>query len=149
MVRNFRFEEEGIALSGYPETPEQVDWLYGQGIRTVVSLHPVPPEVEARMKERGIEWRPFLVEDFGQGVPPGLADALAVLAERREGDAPTLVHCQGGGGRASTFYAALLVTQGLPVENAVVRLPALQKDAQRAFLHGFAAGLQTRKETRG
>ena len=57
MIKNFRFEEEGIALSGVPETPEAVDWLEEQGVRAVVSLHPVTPEVEARLAERGIAWR--------------------------------------------------------------------------------------------
>ena len=50
MIRNFRFEEPGrIARSGFPETAEAVDWLYDQGSRTVVSLHPVPEVARARM----------------------------------------------------------------------------------------------------
>lgn len=47
----------------------------------------------------------------------------------------------GGGGRAGTVYAAYLVWQGLPVEQALVRVPAVEKEVQRAFLHGFAAGI--------
>ena len=93
MVKNFRFEQEkAIALSGVPETPEMVDWLHEQGIRTVVSLHPVSPEVEARMAERGIAWRPLLITDFAQGVPPGLSEALEFVRGRSEEEPAALIH---------------------------------------------------------
>jgi hypothetical protein len=144
MVKNFRFEEEGIALSAFPETPEAVDWLYEQGIRTVISLHPVPPEAAARMQERGIEWKPFLIEDWADGVPGGIEALFDYLRTREESDPPALIHCQGGGGRAGTFYGAYLVSQGVTVEKILTRLPAVGKDVQRAFLHGFAAGWAAR-----
>lgn len=50
----------------------------------------------------------------------------------------------GGGGRAGTVYAAYLLAQGVPIENVLVRVPGLEKEVSRAFLHGFAAGLQVR-----
>jgi hypothetical protein len=93
MVKNFRYEEEGaVALSGVPETPEAVDWLYEQGIRTVISLHPVPPEVEARMRERGIEWHPFLISDFSRDVPPGLSEVLEFTRARAGTEPAALIH---------------------------------------------------------
>lgn len=93
MVRNFRYEEEGaVALSGLPETPEAVDWLYDQGIRAVVSLHPVPPEVQARMAERGIAWRPYLIADFAQSVPAGLRETLAFVRRAAEEEPAVLIH---------------------------------------------------------
>lgn len=48
----------------------------------------------------------------------------------------------GGGGRAGTAYAAYLITQGIPVEEVLARVPGVEKDAQRAFLYGFAAGIE-------
>jgi hypothetical protein len=93
MVKNFRFEEENaIALSGVPETPEAVDWLCEQGVRSVVSLHPVSPEVEARLRERGVAWRPYLINDFAQGVPPGLRETLDWIAQRAGEDPAVLIH---------------------------------------------------------
>ncbi len=93
MVKNFRFEEEGrVALSGVPETPETVDWLHDQGIRAVVSLHPVSPEVQARMEERGIEWHPFLIRDFASPLPEGLGATLDLIRRRSELDPAVLIH---------------------------------------------------------
>jgi len=56
VIKNFRFEEGAVALSGIPETSEAVDWLHEQGIRAVVSLHPVSEDARRRMDELGIEW---------------------------------------------------------------------------------------------
>lgn len=140
-MKNFRFEEPGrIARSGYPESAADIDWLYEQGIRTVVSLHPVPEEAQARMRERGIRWRPFILEDWSQGVPDGMEGVLHAVQEDAE-QAPVLIHCQGGGGRAGTFYAAYLISQqGLTADQAIEQVSGVERDVQKAFLRGFAAG---------
>jgi hypothetical protein len=93
MVKNFRYEQAGaVALSGVPETPEAVDWLHEQGIRTVVSLHPVSAEVQARLEEKGIAWRPFLIPDFAAGVPPGLRKLLQFVRTRAVEEPAALIH---------------------------------------------------------
>jgi hypothetical protein len=93
MVKNFRFEEEGVlALSGVPESPEAVDWLHEQGIRAVVSLHPVSDEVQRRMDELGIEWTPLYVEDFTRGVPADFADTLEFIHRRSPEGRSVLLH---------------------------------------------------------
>ncbi|MGV3722412.1 MAG: protein-tyrosine phosphatase family protein [Actinomycetota bacterium] len=143
MVKNFRFEQDGaVALSAFPESAEAVDWLYDQGIRTVISLHPVPEAAQRRMSERGIDWKLFLIDDWAEGVPEGIDELFDHLRSRGGDQPPALVHCQGGGGRAGTFYAAYLVSQGVSVAEAVARVPGDTRDVQKAFLHGFAAGLK-------
>lgn len=93
MVRNFRFVEPGrIALSGLPETAGDVDWLREQGIRSIVSLHPVPSAARARMQETGIVWRPFLIADFAEGTPAKFLDALEFVRRSAEADPAVLVH---------------------------------------------------------
>jgi protein-tyrosine phosphatase len=47
----------------------------------------------------------------------------------------------GGGGRAGTVYAAYLIRQGMAVDAAIRQAPGVTTDAQKAFLHGLAAGL--------
>ena len=51
----------------------------------------------------------------------------------------------GGGGRAGTVYAAYLISQGVPVADVLERVRGVEKDVQKAFLHGFAAGLAVQR----
>jgi hypothetical protein len=92
MLKNFRYPEKDIALSGFPETPEAADWLADQGIRTVVSLHPIPAEVAGRLAERGVAWRPFLIRGFAEGVPDGLVETLDFIRARAAADPAVLIH---------------------------------------------------------
>jgi atypical dual specificity phosphatase len=143
MVRNFEFMEPGeVAISAVPETAEMVDWLYEQGVRSVVSTHPVPEAAQERMHERGIAWCNFPIVDFAQGVPEGFSDVLAFIRKQRAEGSAVLIHCAGGGGRSRTMYAAHRMQEsGWSSERALAQVPGIEKDAQRAFLHGFAAGL--------
>jgi len=85
MVKNFRFVEPGeMALSGAPETPEQARWLREQGVRAVVSLHPVDEEVAAALREQGIAHLPYPVRDFSDPLPAELVDLAAFVAAHRE-----------------------------------------------------------------
>jgi protein-tyrosine phosphatase len=120
MVKNFRFEQPEIALSGFPQSAAEVDWLHDQGISSVVSLHPVPEEAQQRI------------------------DAVFEHLDQIEAGSPALIHCQGGGGRAGTFYAAYLISRGATVDEAIARVPGVTRDEQRAFIHGFAAGRQSK-----
>jgi hypothetical protein len=80
---NFRWLEAGrIAGSGLPERPEQVDWLYDQGVRAIVSFHPVPEVALARMRERGIEHLAFLIRDFTTPIAAPLASFLGFVNAR-------------------------------------------------------------------
>jgi protein tyrosine phosphatase (PTP) superfamily phosphohydrolase (DUF442 family) len=145
MVKNFRFEEEGkIARSGAPQTAAEVDWLKEQGIRAVVSLHPVPEEASARMAEVGIEWRPILTSDFRQGAPAGFVEALDFIGERAEKDPSVLIHCQGGGGRAGTAYASYLLRKGMAIDEVLKRVDGVEREDLKGFLQRFAAGLGQR-----
>jgi len=93
MVKNFRYEEPGrVALSGVPENPDAVDWLYEQGIRTVVSLHPVVESVQQRMAERGIAWEPFLITDFAQSMPGSLRALFERMQIRAAEEPAVLIH---------------------------------------------------------
>src|SRR4051794_6241583 len=100
MVKNFRFVEPGLALSAAPASAEEIDWLNGQGVRLIVSLHPIPDEVVNRMRELGIEWRPLLMTDFVGGPPSGFRETLDEVRQKTKQDPAALIHCSGGGGRA-------------------------------------------------
>jgi hypothetical protein len=93
MVKNFRYvDENAIALSGVPDSAAAVDWLFEQGIQAIVSLHPVSEEVEARLRERRIAWMPYLISDFGQGVPPGFGEVMEFIRYAAQEDPAVLIH---------------------------------------------------------
>jgi hypothetical protein len=92
MLKNFRHPERDIALSGVPETPAAADWLADQGIRTVVSLHPISGDVATRLAERGVAWRPFLIRGFTEALPEGLVETLDFIRARAAADPAVLIH---------------------------------------------------------
>ena len=116
MVKNFRYEEPGrVARSGAPQSAAEIDWLYEQGIRAVVSLHPVPAEAVNRMEELGIRWRPSLTPDFAEAAPDDFLSTLDFICRHADGEPAVLIHCQGGGGRspvAPTILNVRRVTEG-------------------------------------
>lgn len=144
MVRNFRVVAPGVALSGAPASVAEVDWLQQQGVRTVVSLHPVPAEVSARLSELGIRRIDLEMEDWVKGPPSGFLGALDEARARATREPLVLIHCSGGGGRAGTAYAAYCIRGGTPVEEAISGTPGVVREEQIAFLRGFAAGLSAR-----
>jgi len=85
VVANFRYVEPGhIALSGLPVTPDEAEWLHDQGIRSVVSLEPPPPEVIETFRELGIAWHDSVLGGFGDGSPDARALATRIAAEAEE-----------------------------------------------------------------
>lgn len=90
-VRNFRFVEPGLALSGRPEAPAEVDSLHAAGVRTVVSLVPLPEDVAERCDRLGIRRMPLIVNDW-LDVPAGFRSTLAGALRRIEEEPAALVH---------------------------------------------------------
>ena len=92
MVTNFRYvEADRIALSGVPLSVDEAEWLYDQGIRSLVSLEPPPPEVVAALRELGIAVHESFVSSFGPDEPDPAVMAK-LIAECAEGAAGVLVH---------------------------------------------------------
>ncbi len=128
-----------LAGSRYPD-PTDLDDLYSQGIRAIVSLeHYTEPEAIA-------EWR---MEHLNIGIPDFTAPSLAQLKRiisfieaMTEKFKPVLVHCRAGIGRTGTVAAAYLISQGQSVNSALrqvrARIPmAVQTDEQEHILHVF------------
>lgn len=77
---NFRWLETGrIAGSALPESAESIDALYAEGVRAVVSFHPLPDAARARCRERGIEPLAYPISGFTTSLPGPLAALFAAI----------------------------------------------------------------------
>ncbi len=144
MVANFRWIDEGvIAGSSRPSSAEEVQWLHEQGIRAIVSLHPVPEEVREEIERRGIAHKHLLVEDFGVPDEQEIDEFFEFVGEQAEKGNPCLVHCYAGVGRTGTMLALYLVSRGMDVQAAIDRLGGLEALRQRQLIFEFAGRRRT------
>lgn len=139
MLRNYVEVEEGrVAISAAPQTAADVNWMVSQGIQCLFSLHPVGDGARARLAELDLLWVECLVSDFSRELPPNFRQTVIAAVECISWKPKVLIHCQGGGGRSYSFYALTLLERHLPMAPA---LSQVEKEPQRAFVHGYAAAL--------
>ncbi|MFQ5810026.1 MAG: protein-tyrosine phosphatase family protein [Armatimonadota bacterium] len=140
VVDNFGWLEGGrIAGSGVPASADEVWWLHRQGIRAIVSLHPVSAAVEAEIELLRMEHKVLPVQDMGVPDDGQIDDFLQFVEEQLGQGNPCLVHCYAGIGRAGTMLALYLVSKGADPQEAIDRLGGLQSEPQKALIHEFAA----------
>lgn len=140
MVDNFGWLEGGrIAGSGVPASPDEVWWLHRQGIRAIVSLHPVSAAVEAEIELLRMEHKVLPVRDMGIPDDGQTEEFLQFVEEQLAQGHPCLVHCYAGIGRTGTMLALYLVSKRTPAQEAIDRLGGLQSEPQKALIHEFAA----------
>ena len=140
MVDNFGWLEGGrIGGCSLPTSPEQVQWLHGQGIRAVVTLHPVRLDVQEEIERLGMAHKILLVEDMGVPDDGQIEEFLEFVERHLKQGNPCVVHCYAGIGRTGTMLALYLVSRGVDSDGAIDRLGGLQSDAQKALIHDYAS----------
>ncbi|RSN67151.1 hypothetical protein D9Q81_09020 [Candidatus Korarchaeum cryptofilum] len=117
--RNFSFIDEFVAGSALISSKEEVEWLYANGFRTVISLVEPNEEVRESMEELGIENLLFPVEDFEAPPIEVLARIVEILRERGRRGERVLVHCFAGCGRTGTLLACYLISKGMRPDDAL------------------------------
>ncbi len=112
---NTRQVPEGYWLGGRPESAAEVEALYGRGVRFVVSIHALPAESRAAVRERGMG---HLNLWFGSRFPETEALLEALGAFRPE---EVFIHCTYGADRTGALAAFLLaVRHGMPMEEGLL-----------------------------
>ncbi len=118
--------EGELAGSGYPGPC--LDWLFNtQGIRAILSLHPLAPADHEKAQQLGIQVKTIAIPDFTAGSSDQREKALQIIDKFREKNLPTLVHCQGGLGRTGMLLALYLVQRkSVSPESAISQIRHLR-----------------------
>ena len=145
-----------IAISARPRggdwLEDEVEGWRKQDIQVVVSLLTSAEEKEFELqseaavsKVKGIQFIPYPVED--RGVPQSsvkFEDLVARLASEVQRGRNIAVHCRQGIGRSSLLSAAVLMSQGEELEDAVASISRArgvsvpETPEQREWLERFA-----------
>jgi len=92
MLKNFRWEEEGVALAGAPQTSDEAEWLARQGIAAIFSMAPAGDAAERRLQELGVRVGRYHTESVEALDPDSLAKLLLELNEERAAGSTVLIH---------------------------------------------------------
>lgn len=141
-------EKGSLAASGYPASRSQLEWLVGQGVKSILTLtrDPLPKE--------WVDGLPLKVghiplEDH---LPPDAASldkGATYVMERLSEDKTVLVHCLAGEGRTGCVLAAyLILTRKIEGDEAISILRAIKPSfveyRQEAAVRDFAEEVKRR-----
>ncbi|MCK4590722.1 MAG: dual specificity protein phosphatase family protein [Candidatus Latescibacteria bacterium] len=137
----FKWIKKGrIAGSAKPVEKPDIDGLYRQGIRAVVSLEGLSSELSLALKQKGVEHLVLPVEDGGVPTPQQAKKFLKFTEEQiKKKHKPVLVHCAAGLGRTGLMLALYLVNKGVDAKQAIDRIGTSENAAQREFVLQFAS----------
>lgn len=117
---NLRQLSENVFVAGQPDT-EQLRCLADQGYTTVINSRTAKEMSQLGLDEAqaathlGLR---YLAAPIGAGSQFSLAELNHLQAAIDQAGGPVLMHCRSGR-RSSRLYAALLVAQGLPLDQAI------------------------------
>jgi len=126
-----------LAVGSLPRTREDVERLKREGIRAVLSLHPVSFLTAEVIRDAGMAHRTEEVEDFSV---PSLEQMDSLRADMdcwAEQGLPIYVHCYAGIGRSRTVAAAWLSLRQDSVEEAFERVGLPQTARQILFVEEY------------
>ncbi|BCW99790.1 MAG: hypothetical protein KatS3mg024_2617 [Armatimonadota bacterium] len=126
-----------LAVGSLPRTREDVERLIREGIRAVLSLHPVAFLTAEAIRDAGMAHRTEEVEDFS--VPSveqmdSMREDMDAWADQR---LPIYVHCYAGIGRSRTVAAAWLSLRQDSLEEAFERVGLPQTARQKQFVEEY------------
>ncbi len=112
-------EKDRLAGSGYPASRSQLEWLQGQGIKTILTLteNPLPAQW---LDGLGFEVRHIPMKDHQVPDAASLEEAATFIRDKVKNDKATLVHCLAGEGRTGCVLAAYLIKdKGVAADEAI------------------------------
>lgn len=142
MIHNFRWFEEGVmAGCRVPAFTNEIDWLFKQGVRAILSLHPLEPDIRSEILKREFDYRTCYLDDYGIPNDEDLKIILDFYDAMKKAQKPLLIHCGAGCGRTGTIGAAILIRNGQSPEKALQKVWGVETKAQEDFLFHLAKKL--------
>jgi atypical dual specificity phosphatase len=112
-------EKDRLAGSGYPASRNQLEWLRGQGIKSILTL------TETSIPSRWLDGLAFDVrhipmKDHQAPDAASLEEATTFVQDSVKNGKTTLVHCLAGEGRTGCVLAAYMIKErGVDADEAI------------------------------
>jgi atypical dual specificity phosphatase len=138
---NFRWISTGqLAGSARLTDAAQVDWLYGEGVRGVVSTIDLPTEVVAAIRAHAMDHLVIHVPDYGVPTDAQVESYLGFVERLTQSQQAVLVHCAYGVGRTGTLAVLWLLHKGVDAQTALDRV-GVESRSQVQFVYRWAERL--------
>jgi atypical dual specificity phosphatase len=152
-------EPDVLAASGIPIGEYDIQMLYGQGIRAIVTLTEQPLTIQRGitlelLHKLGISTLHVAVVDQHPPTEQQVQQVHEFIEDMRAQNKPVFIHCHAGIGRTGTMLHAYYLAAGLSLEDAKQKVKSGRRssaflmltDLQQAFLKDLA-GKNTVKRT--
>ena len=145
-------ETDVLAASGLPTEPDDLQALYDQGIRAIITLTERPligrnNVTDAMFAQIGLEALHAPIDDHhAPDDPQFVVQVTQYIEQKRAENKPVLIHCAAGIGRTGTMLHAYYLEMGYSLEEAKAKILKMRPmssyimlhDRQQAFLEVYA-----------
>jgi atypical dual specificity phosphatase len=114
-----------LAALARPDSPQDLEWLRGQGIDLLISLTEDAP-YSRWINEAGLLAMHVPITDMEAPTQEQLERCLQAILKANQHNMGVAVHCGAGMGRTGVVLACYFVEKGLTAGNAVARVRRLR-----------------------
>ncbi len=111
-----------LAGCARPESEQQLNWLWNEGLRAIVCLNMEGPLDEEQVRNIGFEYTFIPIRDFSAPSIGDMHEFVNFVDRMHAQNSPVVVCCGAGIGRTGAMLATYLVSQCSSPEEALDRV---------------------------